>query len=246
VFRRLQPGTIVFAVVALAVSLGCVRLGIWQLSRLAERHARNEAVLSRLHEPPVAPGTLVADTAVARFRRVAFDARPDYEREIVHALRSRSGSPGIHILTPMRIGGGDTAVLVNRGWIYSPDGMTADLSRWREQDSLRVDGFLDPFAAGTGGVTLPVPRSVRRLDPDSLKSLLPYTLLPFVVIQTGDTTPPLPQDIPVRLTPPPLGDGSHRNYAIQWFAFALVGVVGAVVWVRRELRSGRRSESPNG
>jgi surfeit locus 1 family protein len=238
--RRLQPRTIVFAVVALAVSLGCVRLGVWQLSRLAERRARNEAVISRLDDATVAPTALGADTAV-RFRRVAFTGRPDYEREIVHAFRTRQGSPGVHVLTPVRLGGGDTAVLVNRGWVYAPDGMAFDPNRWREPDSVSVEGFVDQFSPGTGGVTLPARNAVRRLDRDSLRARMPYTVLPFVVIQTGDTTPPLPQDIPARLTPPPLGDGSHRNYAIQWFAFALVGVVGAIAWVRREMKTAARA-----
>jgi surfeit locus 1 family protein len=233
--RRLQLRSLVFVIVALAVSLGCVRLGIWQLSRLAERRARNDAVVSRLNDPPVVPTDLGADSA-ARFRSVVFAGRPDYEREFVHGFRTRMGSPGVHILTPVRIGHGDTAVLVNRGWVYSPDGMTVDLTRWREGDSVTVEGFVDLFFPGTGDVSLPSRNAVRRLDADSLRARMPYRIQPFVVVQTGDTTPPLPQDIPARLTPPPLGDGSHRNYAIQWFAFALVGIVGSIVWVRREMR----------
>ena len=46
--------------------------------------------------------------------------------------RTRSGSPGVHILTPLRIPESDTALLVNRGWVYSPDARTVDLTRWRE------------------------------------------------------------------------------------------------------------------
>jgi hypothetical protein len=56
----------------------------------------------------------------------------DYDNEIVHTLRGRGGSPGVNILTPLRRVGNDTAVLVNRGWLYAPDGITVDTKPWRE------------------------------------------------------------------------------------------------------------------
>jgi surfeit locus 1 family protein len=40
----------------------------------------------------------------------------------------------------------------------------------------------------------------------------------------------------MRVPPPPLGDGPHLSYALQWFAFATVALVGYVAW----LRAGRR------
>ena len=46
-------GTLAFVVVATAVSLGCVRLGFWQLERLRERRAINSQVTSRLGEAAV-------------------------------------------------------------------------------------------------------------------------------------------------------------------------------------------------
>jgi cytochrome oxidase assembly protein ShyY1 len=44
---------------------------------------------------------------------------------------------------------------------------------------------------------------------------------------------------PVRADPPPLGEGSHRAYAIQWFAFAFVGIVGTFLVLNRD-RSNRQ------
>ena len=32
--------------------------------------------------------------------------------------------------------------------------------------------------------------------------------------------------VPVRVPPPVLDDGPHLNYAIQWFSFALIAIVG--------------------
>ena len=39
---------------------------------------------------------------------------------------------------------------------------------------------------------------------------------------------------PVRAEPPPLDEGAHRAYAIQWFGFALVGIVGTALVVQRD------------
>ena len=39
--------------------------------------------------------------------------------------------------------------------------------------------------------------------------------------------------VPRRLPPPVVDMGPHRSYATQWFAFAIIAVVGGVVLFRR-------------
>ena len=41
----------------------------------------------------------------------------DPAQEIVLRNRELDGTPGVHILTPLRLSGSDTAVLVDRGWL---------------------------------------------------------------------------------------------------------------------------------
>lgn len=229
-----------FALFALSVSAGCVRLGVWQVSRLRERQARNAAVLARLIQPPLQATAVGADTA-ARFRRVLARGRYDYEREMVLASRPRSGSPGVHILTPMVLEGSDTVVLVNRGWVYAADGMRVDLARWREPDSGRVDGFADQFSqGGQGAVSTPsFERAIRRLERDSVRARIPGPLLPFVLVQQADSgiAAAAAAGIPVRVEPPPLSEGSHRAYAVQWFGFAAVGFAGTAVVLAKDRRT---------
>src|SRR6478736_2962121 len=109
-----------------------VWLGFWQLSRLKERQALNAELASRAVDSAVAISLLPTDTANAHYRRVSVQGTYDYGNEIVLTLRSREGSPGINIVTPVKIPSNDTALLVVRGWVYSPDGMTLDLDKWRE------------------------------------------------------------------------------------------------------------------
>jgi surfeit locus 1 family protein len=234
--RTISKGTLFFAIFALTVSLGCVRLGFWQLERLGERRARNVQIRARLTEAPRPVGELAGDTAV-RFRRATASGRYDFENEFVLTSRSRNGSPGVHVITPLLVGAGDTAVLVNRGWVYAPDGMRIDLTLHREDPAAMVDGFVEEFAVATGPVSTPsVERAARRLDRDSLTARLPYPLEPVVLVQRADSgeVAAVAAARPVRVDPPPLDEGPHRAYAVQWFAFALVGVVGTVLVVSRD------------
>ena len=48
----------------------------------------------------------------------------------------------------------------------------------------------------------------------------------------------LPTTTPVRLTLPQMDDGPHLNYAIQWFTFAVVALVGVGTLIAQDLRRG--------
>lgn len=232
--------TLLFAVFAIAVSFGCVRLGFWQISRLRERQARNAAVVERLQHPPVHVTRLAGDTGV-RFRRAWAEGRYDFAHELVLASRSRLGSPGVNILTPLRLEGSDSAVLVNRGWVYSPDGMRVDLEPWREPEVARVDGFVEEYFREPAPVSTPsFDRAVRRLNLDSIRARLPYPLLAVVLVQQQDSgvAAAAASGTPVRAEPPPLSEGSHRAYAVQWFGFALVGLAGTAMVVLRDRQRG--------
>lgn len=215
------------AFVALAVLFAAVfvRLGVWQLDRRSERQAFNALRAAQMAKP-VVPFDSVGDTAGNR--RVVLDGTPDYDHELILAGRSRNGSPGVHIFTPIRRAGRDTAVLVNRGWVYSPDAATVDLSRFREQRG-RLTGHTATLPTDVSVAQSSSGRTLRRLSAAGVASMMPYSVsLLYVVSQdsAGDGSP-------VRLPPPALDDGPHLSYAIQWFCFALIAVGGAAVVVNR-------------
>ena len=234
---------VVFIVLALVAVAVCTRLGFWQLSRLRERRARNELAASRVTQPPVAPAALPGDVTLARLRRVTLSGRYDYAHEVVLTNRSRQGSPGVYIVTPLRPAGADTAVLVTRGWVYSPDGSTVDLARWREADTATVAGFVESFppaAEGRGSAEVPNrPTAFRWLDRGLMTRRVGYPLAPYYVVLLGADSTATADSTPVRLTTPALDEGPHLSYAIQWFSFALIALVGAGVFVASERRKGR-------
>ncbi len=205
--KRLLP-----LIVGLAVAVLCARLGVWQLDRLGQRRSRNAVVEAQLALPPVRlPSTLRPESL--NYRRAVARGRFDFAAETVEVARTFRGAPGVHLITPLVLDDG-TGVAVIRGWVYSPDGRTVDRARLEE-----------PETATVSGVLLPPSADWRAVHPESLSAA--YPRLPLVLRRT---VPPgsLPGGIVV-LDPPVIDEGPHLGYAIQWFSFAVIAVVGGAV-----------------
>ena len=226
--------SIVFCVFAALAAILFVRLGFWQLARLHAKVQRNAVIAVQQQAPAVQFASLPRDTAAAHYRRASATGVFDYETELVAAGRSHQGSPGVELISPLRLAGSDTVVLVNRGWVYSPDGSSVDRARWREQDSATVVGYVEQYAPDAGTTAAGRdPRVVRHISRRAVSSRISQPLAPYYLVQTGDTA----SSHPVRREMPALDEGPHRGYAIQWFAFALIAVGGAVVVTWRERRT---------
>lgn len=231
----------IVAFVGLAVVLAAlfIRLGFWQLDRLAERRARNAGVSARLAEPIVPFDQLrVGDTS--GFRRATLTGSPDYDNEILYTGRSRNGSPGVYLLTPVRRASNDTAVIVIRGWVYAPDAATIEAKRWREARTTFA-GYLNMLLP-SGSVPQPgaTGRKVRTLTFSGVQGILPYPAARLYMVSQDSAS----DSTPARLPPPALDNGPHLSYAIQWFAFAAIALVGAAIVALRD--HGAREASSTG
>jgi surfeit locus 1 family protein len=236
-----------FAVTACVLAGVFTSLGLWQLRRLAERRAENALLSSRRFNRPMELDAIPADTAAARFRRVRVSGAYDYSRQFALTLRTRNGSPGVDIITPIERAGSDTVVLVNRGWIYAPDGITADLTKWPEGDSVSEIGFVETFPPAS-----PFPprspgraRTYRWLDRETIAQDIGRPVAPFFVDLAPDseTVYAMPRatkviagkvtETPPRVEPRGLDEGPHKSYAIQWFSFAAISIIGMIIFLRR-------------
>ena len=221
----------------LVVAAVCARLGIWQLQRLQARRAASALAQAARSAPTMQLNGRDVDSSLIN-RRVRITGQYDHAHDIVLRGRPYGGVPGVEIVSPLRPEGGGAAVLVNRGFVPAPDALTADPHSVREPGSVRVEGIALPVDSGPGE---PLRRGEyttwRRLDLRALRRELPYPVAPVYIRQTPDSA--LPR-FPRRLEPPPLDDGPHRNYAIQWFAFAAIALVfaGVVLRQKRDSRFG--------
>jgi surfeit locus 1 family protein len=233
------------AVFAIVTALFFSRLGIWQLQRLSERRTRNAALAARLETPAMPLGQLPADSAGAHWRRAIVRGSYDFDHQIVLSGRTHDGSPGVQILTPLHPDGGGAAVLVNRGWVYSPDAATVDLGKWDEPPHATVSGYVENFVQGGRGISrLPShPNAWTRLDGTALSGAFPFPIAPYYVVALDTLAEDrrmrgIPSSTPVRLDLPIMDDGPHLNYAIQWFTFAVVALVGVGTLIAQDIKRG--------
>ena len=206
-----------------------IALGTWQLSRLGERRAANAAALAQRALPAVSLNT-VPEPAVQR--KVTATGRWDYAREVVLRGQSRRDAPGVVIATPLILGDRG-AVLVVRGFAPSLDAMTVALDALREGERGSIRGVaLALESRPDSGVPLTRDGRTtwRTLDSAAVASRVPYPLLGVFVVAEGDSAS---KGWPRRVEPPPISDGPHLSYALQWFGFALVTIVGGILWIKK-------------
>jgi len=200
---------VTLGVIAMLVATACVLLGRWQLNRLGQRRARNATLAARLALPPLAVGRNVSADS-ARQRRVVARGVYDFAAERTWPGRSFQGTPGVALVTPLRLADG-SAVLVDRGWAPSPDAFHVDHTLYREPDTATVTGIALVPPRGRGDVVV-------------------TGFLPFVIqLESADPARGLPR----RWPPPTFDNGPHLSYAIQWFSFALIALVGTAVLIRK-------------
>lgn len=222
-------------------TLTFVALGTWQLSRLRERRAANAVALSQRALTPV---SLNDSTQVSPQRSVRATGRWDYNHEVVLRGQSRRDAPGVTVSTPLLLDGSDAAVLVVRGFAPAPDALTVNLDSLREGERGSVSGVaLKLESRPDSGV--PLTRdgltTWRSLDSAAVASRLPYPLLGIYVVAEGDENSGA---WPRRVEPPAITDGPHLSYALQWFGFAIITIVGGAIWIRKKQSTDDTDEKP--
>ena len=109
----------------------------------------------------------------------------------------------------------------------SPDARGVDLERLREPDTALVEGVLMKLEGGAASSDTTWPRFVRRADPTMLQSVFPYALDALVLRRTA--LPAGAAEVMGVAPLPALTRGSHLSYAVQWFSFAAIAVIGPLV-----------------
>lgn len=239
----------VLAVIGALASAGlCVRLGVWQLSRLHEKQALNAALLASQQAPTLAVSGEPPPALAVLERALQATGRYDETRQFLLSGRLHEGEPGVGVVTPLLLEGSRTAILVDRGWLPAPDAATARPQDYPEPGERTVRGLAEGLPQGVGG---PSPRrlagdgpelwSLRGLDADSIAARLPYPVAEFVLREApGPNIPPLPRRSVRRLH----DESVHVGYAIQWFLFAAIILGGSVAFARSRVRPAGPSSTP--
>lgn len=237
---RFDPRVLAIASLVVAASCICVRLGVWQLDRLHDKRALNAAQRTMLARPPV---DVIGDAALAdslRHRRVRLRGRFDERHHVLLAGQFHAGTPGVHVLTPFVPDGGTREVLVDRGWLEADDAVTAHPDRFPVPGPREVVGISATLPAGNPATPVRTLEagadtvlSIASLEGSALRPHLGAALADYMITELPESGGPA---MPVREPPQPYDEFMHVSYAVQWFSFAAILVVGSIALERARRR----------
>lgn len=222
--------------VVVLLSVVFVRLGFWQLDRLEERRRTNLVGDSRFSEEPISfeKALDAFDGEALAYRRVSLDGHFDPDNEVLIRSQVHRGSAGFHVITPLILADGNV-VMVNRGWVPlsvdtvpvgpAPPSGEVSVEGWIQQSQERTT--LGPADSEIGRLS-----TLNRVDLDRIQQQLEYEIAPVYVVMTGESGV-----LPEVVAPPVFDEeGPHLSYAVQWFGFTVVLLIGYFFLVRRQLR----------
>jgi surfeit locus 1 family protein len=208
----------------LAMLLGLalfIYLGLWQAGK-GERLALELAQRAQRSQlgPTLMTGQLLdAQTA----QDAAFTVTGSYEaqHQIFLDNRQENDQPGVHVITPLKIEGSETRVLVNRGWVGWTQGRSVLPMLATPQGRVTISGIAHVPSTKKFFLMPDRPEAQAKLwsrvDLQRFAQQIGHPLQPVVLQQTGGDA----RDTLVRRWAPPEDRvGMHRGYAFQWFGMA--------------------------
>lgn len=230
----LRPGWVITHLLVIATAVAFISLGLWQIDRHHEQAAENERITAQLAQAPVpVEQALAADDPDLLPATATGTYLPD--EEVTLSPRSRNDRPGLEVLIPLRLDDGST-LLVNRGWVplddpipSAPTGEVTLEGRLRSPiDSRQV------LRDDDGTITL-----VSNVDLDVLAEQVDG-LVTSAYLELTDDEAVEAGVIPRPAEPVVLESGQHISYAVQWFAFTVIGLIGYPLLLRRRIADRRR------
>lgn len=250
--QLLRPRWIITTLLVIAAVAVMVRLGFWQLDRLAQRRAFNARVEAQVSAPALDLNKpLPQNSALTGMEYRTVTARGEYDPQNEFVLRNQvyNNQPGYHLITPLRLDGSSQSVLVDRGFIPMEDAAPVARAKYAEPGTVTVTGIIrlghvpqffgvpDP-ALAPGQTRLDAWNSVNL---PRIQQQIPYALLPVYVKAAPDASASAETYPIASIDQPDISEGPHMGYAIQWFSFAAILALGYPYFIRRQLK-----ESPEG
>ncbi len=222
-----HPGWASTLVVLLLLPL-LLMLGFWQLDRGEQKAGLQTAFADQAGQPPVTLAEANLADVARRYQRVTVLGHYDGAHQILLDNQVRSGQPGYHVLTPLRLPEG-SAILVNRGWIALGESRQVLPLLAVPTEQVTVTGWLaQPAQPGlklgdATGADRRWPRVVPYVDYERLAAILAYPLQPAVVLLDPEASSGYERDWQPRFGG--FGPERHQGYAVQWFSLAAALVI---------------------
>lgn len=221
-----RPGFVPTLAVALVLPL-LTALGFWQIDRAKQTQSYLDSLQAGRQATAVNLNAGLPDYSAVHHRVATARGRYDSTHQFLLDNQIYKGSVGYHVLTPLRLGDGGTAILVDRGWVLGsfdrkvlPDVSVSNNERG-------VSGIVDKGPSvgirlgkayvGSGSW----PQRIEYVDFSYIAQALPYRIAPYLI-----RLDPHAADGFVREPPKPaMGPEKNLGYAAQWFAMATAVVI---------------------
>ena len=202
-----------------------IYLGFWQLGRAAQKEALQSAMEQQASKPPLAQHVFLNgyDANALLHQRVLLSGSWVPQSTVYLDNRQMNGKVGFFVLTPLRLQGSDTVILVQRGWaprnfesrekipgVETPAGLVQIEGRI----ALAPSKLYEPSPS-----TQQLIRQNLDIEAFRIESGLP--LLDVTVRQTGLPSDGLRRDWPAVN----FGIDKHYGYAFQWFGLSALVII---------------------
>ena len=224
-----EPWSIFKTIVALGLVFLCLIAADWQYTRGVDRQARNNIIEERIARSPIELSSRDAVLDNNEWQSITTSGRFDSTQQILLRNRYWEGKYGYEVLTLFTNTSGEK-FWVDRGWVKAgatattppevtavPTGDVSITGRFRLDSSLPRGSFFALPANGEGLVSELNAQS--QLDTEKF----------YIDLLSGSEaslTPAAPAQLP------PLSDGPHKAYALQWLFFGGLIVYGRIL-IRR-------------
>jgi len=230
---RFRPNWWVTLATLLAIA-GMIKLGLWQAGKAEEKLALQASYDNWHKQPPVSLSARLlaaAEAASLHYARVRVAGTYETgEQVLLDNQVDAQGRAGYHVITPLRIAGGETRVLVNRGWMPLGKDRSALPQITTPQAAVEVSGLA--VVPSTKTFVLAQPESLAALqqswrqgglsvwqvlDMGRYAQAVPYPLQPLVIRLEADSgAGGFVRDWPR----PDARVEKHLGYAYQWYGMA--------------------------
>lgn len=211
-----------------------VWLGNWQSGRAETKRVLQTRYDEAARQAPLHVGSAPLDRDSVLYRKLEVQGEFDDAHTILLDNRVMNGVAGYQVLTPLKIAGGQSAVLVNRGWVAAGRSRASVPRPPAPRGPLSVEGMaVDPHSRYLELMhSAPPGRVWQNLDFARYAAAYRLPLQPLLLLQTSASDDGLQRSWPR----PDTGVAMHVGYAFQWYSLA---TTLAVLWLVMNLKRRR-------
>ncbi|HJO78959.1 MAG TPA: SURF1 family protein [Acidimicrobiales bacterium] len=235
VSQLLRPAWLLTHLLVVAAIFVMTGLGIWQLRRLDDRQTENKLIEERMAQPAGALLEVVDLAEPEASVHMTVEASGIFEpgKEVYVANRTRDGRPGVNVVTLFEFDSG--ALAVDRGFLPRQAYLGGDYRYWATPgDEVIVTGQVRTTRNSRGGIG-------DEIDVIDLAKLSEHWTVPLLPVYIEAISGATVADYPLGPQLPDLTGGPHLGYAVQWFVFAVIALIGyplVLTRIARDVRLG--------